>query len=104
MILLNSRILRSSTMGLKLTSSVALLIAFSCCLAPPRVSAQATAVAEVAGLVTDSSGQLVVGAKVKITDTARQQSHSTTTNAQGRYVFPNLSTGSYSLEVTADGF
>jgi hypothetical protein len=45
----------------------------------PRALAQAVAVAEVDGHVTDSSGQAVVGAQVRMTEVDRAQVHNTTT-------------------------
>jgi hypothetical protein len=73
-------------------------------LSPPHATAQAVAVAEVDGHVTDPSGEAVSGAQVKMTETAKQQVHMTRTDSEGRYQLPNLPVGSYLLEVTATGF
>jgi hypothetical protein len=70
----------------------------------PRVDAQAVAIAEVDGHVTDQSGQSIAGAQVKMTELGKDQIHSTTTNGEGRYTLPNLPVGAYKLEVTAPGF
>lgn len=86
--------------------------ALSCCVlltltAGPLVrtcSAQAVAVAEVAGVVSDSTGAAIPGAVVKITETDKQLVRTTTTDAQGAYVLPNLPVGPYQLEVNASGF
>ncbi len=70
----------------------------------PSLFAQAVAVAEIDGHVTDPSGQVVSGAQVKALETEKGQTHSTTTDATGRYALANLPTGPYKLEVTAPGF
>jgi hypothetical protein len=72
--------------------------------AAPRAAAQAVAVAEIDGYVTDPSGQPVLGAQVKVTEIDKQQVHTTVTNPTGRYSFPDLPVGSYMLDVTAPGF
>jgi len=68
------------------------------------VRAQNIAVAEVDGRVTDPSGQSIVGAQVKLIETARDASHIAATDVSGRYFLPNLPVGSYRMEVTAPGF
>ncbi len=66
----------------------------------PLAMAQAVAVAEVGGYVTDSSGQAVPGAQVTITETGKNRSHTTLTKpVGGGYSLPNLEIGSYSLTV-----
>ena len=57
------------------------------------------AVAQIDGYVTDPSGQAVAGAQVKATEVDRDQVHLATTDATGRYQFPNLPAGNYQLEV-----
>jgi hypothetical protein len=66
--------------------------------------AQAVAIAEVTGTVSDPSGAAVASAQVKITETDKQQVRTTVTDSQGRYTLPNLPVGPYRLEVQADGF
>ena len=56
------------------------------------------------GLVTDSSGAVVTGAKVTITNTATRISRSLTTTAAGDYNAPNLEPGPYVVTVEAPGF
>ncbi|HLJ14726.1 MAG TPA: carboxypeptidase-like regulatory domain-containing protein [Bryobacteraceae bacterium] len=69
-----------------------------------RLPAQAVAIAEVDGVVSDSSGKVIVGAQVSITETDKQTVRNTVTDATGRYYFPNLPVGPYRLEVRAPGF
>jgi hypothetical protein len=70
----------------------------------PDCGAQAVAIAQVSGVVTDPSGSAIPGAQVTITETARGTARNITTDAQGRYTFPNLPVGPYSLTVSAAGF
>jgi len=70
----------------------------------PHCLAQAVAVAEVTGQISDPSGRAIVGAQVKTIETGKQTVRNTTSNEQGRYALPNLPVGPYRLEVTASGF
>ena len=56
------------------------------------------------GLVTDSSGAVVSGAKVTITNTATGVTRALVTAAGGEYVAPNLEPGSYVVTVEAPSF
>jgi len=85
--------------------AAALLMAALICFAlAPRALAQAVAVAEVDGHVSDPSGQTIVGAQVKMIETDLHQVRTTSTDATGRFAFPNLPAGHYRMEVTANGF
>jgi hypothetical protein len=59
---------------------------------------------QVVGRVTDSSGAVVSGAAVNITEVATGFSRSTTTGEAGQYVFPNLRPAAYELTAEASGF
>jgi hypothetical protein len=74
-----------------------------CLLASVSVLAQVTT-ADVLGTVTDSSGAVVPGSKVTITNTATNDSRSGRTNATGEYVFTLLLPGRYSVRVEVAGF
>ena len=67
-------------------------------------NAQVTAVAQVSGTVTDSSGAAIVGAIVSMTEVDKQTNHSTRSDSNGNYTLPNLPVGPYFLEVKAPGF
>jgi hypothetical protein len=56
------------------------------------------------GLVTDELGGAVVGASVVLTDAAGTQKGTTTTNAEGVYVFSALAPGKYFVTAIAEGF
>jgi len=73
-------------------------------LAAPKAGAQAVAIAELDGRVSDPSGAGIAGARVKVIQIDKQQVRDTTTDADGRYSLPHLPIGSYRLEVSASGF
>jgi hypothetical protein len=56
------------------------------------------------GTVQDSTGAVVIGASVSITDTQRGASRTLTTDTSGNYVAPNLQPGFYTIKVSAKGF
>ena len=59
---------------------------------------------EITGLVTDPSGNVIVGAKVTITESSTGYTRTATTDSTGLFTFPGLNVGTYSLQVTATGF
>lgn len=81
---------------------VALGITFS--LFTPFLHAQTTAVAEVSGVVSDSSGKIIVGAQVTMIETSKGTTRTVMSDNEGRYILPNLPVGPYRLEVTSEGF
>jgi hypothetical protein len=66
--------------------------------------AQAVAVAEVNGVVSDSSGKFMVNVPVTLIQSETQAVHSGVTDAQGHYEIGNLPPGSYVLDVKSPGF
>ena len=58
----------------------------------------------ITGAVHDSSGALVPGAKVTITNNSTNVALSTTTNQSGEYTIPNLAPSTYSVHVEKEGF
>ena len=70
----------------------------------PALYAQAVAVAEVDGIVTDPSAASIVGAQVTTTDSDTKAIHATVTDSGGHYLISNLPPGPYVLEVKATGF
>jgi hypothetical protein len=63
-----------------------------------------TSEARILGTIYDSTGAVIVGAKVTITNTATGVSRQLTTTSAGEYVAPNLEPGPYTVSVTAAGF
>ena len=60
--------------------------------------------ASLAGVVFDSSGRAIPGAKVRLTSADRGLSRTFTTDSDGRYSFAFLPPANYSLKVEAIGF
>jgi hypothetical protein len=58
----------------------------------------------ISGALTDQTGGAIVGATVTVTDVARGQARSLTTDAAGQYAAPNLTPGVYTVQATAAGF
>lgn len=58
----------------------------------------------IVGLVTDSSGSLVPGATVTITNLGNKTTQTLTTNGEGRYEAPFLIPAEYEVTATAQGF
>src|SRR4051812_3079568 len=59
---------------------------------------------DITGLVTDPSGNSISGAEVNLTETNTGFSRTVTTDSAGLFNFPDLNVGTYSLQVTAQGF
>lgn len=79
-------------------AGVALLAAF-----PAAVLAQ-TQTAPVRGEVTDSTGAVIPGAALVLTNLDQNRPWEVESNATGAYVFQQIPPGNYSLAVEADGF
>jgi Carboxypeptidase regulatory-like domain len=58
----------------------------------------------IVGSVTDSSGAIVPGARVILTDVGTNEKHETAADSSGTYRFVNLVPANYRLEVDKEGF
>lgn len=58
----------------------------------------------VVGHVTDQSGAAIPGARVRLTNQDTNVSTEATTNASGDYTFSTIVSGTYSLQITQQGF
>jgi len=67
------------------------------------VSAQ-TGLADVQGVVTDASDAVIAGAQVVLRNVDTGDTRTVKTGADGRYTFPQIAPGNYSISVTAAGF
>lgn len=76
-----------------------LIALFATLMAPAQ-----TGNAAIAGAVTDTAGSAVVGAKVVLTNTASGDALTVVTGSDGRYTFPTVAPGNYSIHVTAPTF
>ncbi len=81
---------------------LAVLGLFIC--APARLSAQGETTSAIAGTVSDPSGAALPGATVTILSNETGLKRSATTDEAGRFHFPQLKPGSYSVKAMADGF
>jgi hypothetical protein len=68
------------------------------------ISAQVAITGKITGVVTDSSGAAVPNATVTVKSSALMTPRTTTTAADGGYLFDLLSPGTYEVTVTASGF
>src|SRR5437763_6436256 len=67
---------------------------------PTLMVAQLTT-GRITGIVTDSTGAVIVGAIVSARNIATGVVPQTTSSSTGNYLIPDLSIGTYSVEVTA---
>jgi uncharacterized surface anchored protein len=58
----------------------------------------------ISGAVIDTSGAIITGATVTVTDVQRAVSRTLTTDTAGQYSAPSLTPGSYSVRVEYKGF
>ncbi|MFZ1944686.1 MAG: carboxypeptidase-like regulatory domain-containing protein, partial [Acidobacteriaceae bacterium] len=79
------------------------LIVGICCLSSV-ILAQSINETQLRGTITDSSGAIVAGAKVTITDVGTNISQTTTSNSTGTYAFTALRASNYKLLVEAPAF
>ena len=71
---------------------------------PAVALSQANYTAQLTGTVTDSSGGVVIGAKVALTDEATNIASNTVTDDRGVYTFTGIRPASYTLRVEAPNF
>ena len=67
-------------------------------------SAGAQTFGEFTGRVADSTGAVIAGAKVTITNVATNVARATETNEAGNYTVPFVSPGVYDLQAETEGF
>src|SRR5271170_7251169 len=79
---------------------IALFAALLCCEA---LNGQST-LGTVLGTVKESSGAVVPGAVVNLTNTGTNAKHSTLTSDTGAFQFVNVEVGTYQLSIEATGF
>ena len=75
-----------------------------CLLALCAASAFSQTFGEITGEVRDSSGAVIGGANVTITNAGTNAARTTVTNEAGVYSFPALNPGTYNLKVDKAGF
>jgi hypothetical protein len=60
--------------------------------------------AQITGTIRDTTGAVIAGAEIKVTQTATGAVRTALTGEDGSYTLPNLPIGPYLLEVSKDGF
>jgi Carboxypeptidase regulatory-like domain len=70
----------------------------------PSVAAAQAVTGTILGRVTDSSGAIIPGATVTLTNTGTTQSRAVVTDAAGEYSAPSLPTGKYTVTAEIQGF
>ena len=83
---------------------LAALAAFLLCACSPVAFAQAAGTASLQGSVVDATGAVIPGATVTLTNDATRVQRTATSDGNGLYTFPNVSVGTYSIEVAMQGF
>src|SRR5215467_12115309 len=88
----------------KLRLSIFVLVTLMVTLIPSLTVGQVATTGKIAGVVTDASGAAVPSATVIVKSTALMAERTTTTGADGAYLFDLLPPGTYELTVGAPGF
>jgi hypothetical protein len=70
----------------------------------PGLSRAQDATARITGTITDSTGAVIPGVQVTVTNTATQISREATTDHDGFYQVLALPIGNYKVTATRDGF
>jgi hypothetical protein len=81
------------------TCRFAVVVFLLCVLSPARAQAQT-----ISGTVQDSSGAVIVNARIEITGGDLKQPLVLSSDAEGKFTSPDLTAGTYSVRVTHDGF
>ena len=83
---------------------VVVLVSAVLLLVPNFTYAQMAGTGQVVGTVMDASGAAIAGAEVTLTDTATNETRTSTSNDAGRYVFSNIPPGRYNITINKTGF
>jgi hypothetical protein len=89
--------------NLKALSRCLLVLAAFFCLLPGLVFAQQIT-GNVEGVIQDTSGAVIGGAEVTITNQETGQTRNVQSTEEGFYFFRSLNVGKYSIKVTSPGF
>ena len=71
---------------------------------PLTALSQTATTSRITGIVTDPNGAVVAGASVKLQNKETHAERTATSNDEGRYVFPSLEPGDYTITVDGKGF
>ncbi len=90
---------RTAGLALLLLGWLAVFIGF-----PGRLRAQGETTSAIVGTVADPSGGFIAGATVTIVETETGSKRTAKTDSSGRFGFPQLRPGQYSVKADVDGF
>jgi hypothetical protein len=85
-------------------ANFAFLVLTMACLLPPKALAQGETTSAIVGQVRDTTDAVVPGAAVTITNQETGLNRSARTDDAGRFNFPQLKPGAYSVRAEAQGF
>lgn len=85
-------------------AGIGLVVLLSIALLPPLALAQTATTGALKGTITDQSGAAVPAAEIQVTNQGTGEVREVKSGADGSYVVPLLSPGTYRVEVTANGF
>src|ERR1700730_2462611 len=94
---------RLTTM-LRSTLSIVIFVGLFHFLLPEAIFSQGETTSAIVGQVSDASGAAVPGATVTVTNKETRLRRSASTDDSGRFNFPQLKPGAYSVKVEAEGF
>ena len=80
------------------------LLLLSLLVAVRLVAQSSTGTATMVGAVTDSTGAVVPGAKITVTNAGAGFVFASVSTTEGTWYIPNLNPGSYQLRIEAQGF
>lgn len=89
---------------MKVLRLLGLLLACFVWIAQTSLQAQTATSGTVIGGVVDPSAASVPNAQVQLTNVGTNERSTTQSNGSGRYAFPNVAPGNYTLKATAPGF
>jgi hypothetical protein len=102
-VLMSDRNVRISSRSISVAVALSTLL-WGVLLPPKTARGQGGSTASIVGTVRDSSGAVIPGAQVVITQTDTAISRSKPSEGDGSFVFPELPVGPYRLEVNKEGF
>ncbi len=94
----------SNTRDMSKAAFFGMILASLLLLAAARISAQGETTSAIVGQVTDASGAAIPGATVIIVNRETGLKRSASTDVEGRFNFPQLLPGTYSVHAEAEGF
>ncbi|HEV2315458.1 MAG TPA: TonB-dependent receptor [Candidatus Acidoferrales bacterium] len=101
---MNLCVLRSTCFSEILADALTALLVASLMLLYCPVGAQAQGLSGIRGTVTDSSGAVVPGASVTVTNNATNVVHTAVTSSAGTYIITDLIPGTYTVKIEKSGF